>query len=74
MESFTRPSPFLDHVDLERWAQRYHPDLFCEWEEGASAYMDFWEWLEREYGQEMGEFTRWWRSLFKGGLDKHLPM
>jgi hypothetical protein len=62
-----RPNKIFDAAALEDWAQDRYLDLWEEWEMEAVAYIEFWEFMEREYGEELGEFERWWREQ-QGGL------
>ena len=65
MES-ARPNRIFDASALEDWAHDRYLDLWEEWEMEAAAYIEFWEFMEREYGEELGEFERWWREQ-RGG-------
>jgi len=56
----TRPNKFYDAGNLERWADDFCPDLFDEWECEAAEWLDFWDWLEREYPEVLDEFVENW--------------
>ena len=57
-----RPNKFYDARNLERWTDNFYPDLFDEWECEAAEWLDFWDWLGREYPEVLDEFVGYYRG------------
>ena len=47
-----------DYPDFERWIIENYKWLFTKWEEEASQYLDFDEWLEMEDYSILNEYKR----------------
>lgn len=58
-----RPYKILDAAELERWAEKYAPQLFAAWEcSDACEFTDFWDWLDLNATDAFTEFEEWFRE------------
>ena len=61
--SRARPHKIFDAAILEKWISKTHPSLFSEWELGELVeWVDFWDWLDQEYPEVMGEFEDYFKE------------
>lgn len=59
-----RLNKFLHAAKLESWIDDYHPAIFGEWElSGLVEWIDFWDWLDREYPEILAMFKDWFRRV-----------
>ena len=58
----TRPNKFFDAAALEKWIADSQSKIFYEWAfSEAVEWIDFWDWLDREYPEVLDSFTDWYR-------------